>query len=246
MSPEAAAEALRHYWGLGEQPIKNLVHLLEANGVRVFSLAIDAREVDAFSLWSDGKPFVFLNTQKSPENSRFDAAHELGHLILHCHGQPSGQEAERAADAFASAFLMPAKSMLASRLMFPTVGALVRAKRQWGVSVAALNYRLHTLRMTTEWTNRSLSIQITKLGYRTAEPNGIPREISQVWEKVFLALRKDGLGKADIARDLFVSVREIDELTYGLLRLGAVPEREIQTLEDGALAGPKPALRLVK
>jgi Zn-dependent peptidase ImmA (M78 family)/transcriptional regulator with XRE-family HTH domain len=246
MSPEAAAEALRHFWGLGESSIRNMVHLLEAQGVRVFSLAIDANEVDAFSLWQDGTPFVFLNTQKSPEHSRFDAAHELGHLILHRHGQPSGQEAERAADAFASAFLMPAKTVLSSRLMFPSLDTLIRAKKIWGVSVAALNYRLHSLGLTTEWTNRSLCIQISKAGYRKSEPNSINRELSQVWEKLFSALKKEGLGKADIARDLCVAASDIDELTYGLLRLGAVPEREVFDTTSPSPNRERPKLFLVR
>jgi hypothetical protein len=32
--------------------------LLEAKGVRVYSLAIDAAEVDAFSVWRRDRPFV--------------------------------------------------------------------------------------------------------------------------------------------------------------------------------------------
>src|ERR1700733_11481465 len=50
-NPEAAATALRYFWHLGEIPIGNIINLLESKGVRVFSLAVDAREVDAFSLW---------------------------------------------------------------------------------------------------------------------------------------------------------------------------------------------------
>src|SRR5690606_7700577 len=49
--PEAVAMMLRQYWGLGELPIRNVIHLLEAKGIRVFSLAENAVEVDAYSLW---------------------------------------------------------------------------------------------------------------------------------------------------------------------------------------------------
>src|SRR5439155_17007878 len=112
-TPESAAISLRGMWGLGELAVKNIVHLLESRGVRIFSLAIDAREVDAFSMWRGTTPFIFLNTQKSSEHSRYDAAHELGHLVLHRHGEPQGQDAERQANEFASAFLMPLASVLA-------------------------------------------------------------------------------------------------------------------------------------
>lgn len=46
--PEAAAAILRQLWGLGERPIRSIVHLLEVKGVRVYSLAEQAVEVDAF------------------------------------------------------------------------------------------------------------------------------------------------------------------------------------------------------
>lgn len=247
MGPEAAAEALRLHWGLGEAPVKNMVHLLESKGVRIYSLAIDAREVDAFSTWWNGKAFVFLNTQKSAEHSRFDAAHELGHLVLHRHGAASGQDAEKEANAFASAFLMPRKSVLATQLRFPTLDTLIRVKKHWGVSVAALNYRLHTVGLTTEWINRSLCIQIASAGYRTNEPQSMSRETSQILEKVFKSLREDGVGKSTVAQDLYISPQEIEELTYGLLKLGAVPERSSVTSVAGEMPSPvRPTLKVVK
>ncbi|MGA8760309.1 MAG: XRE family transcriptional regulator, partial [Stellaceae bacterium] len=79
-TPEIAAVSLREKWGLGEQPIKNMAHLLEAKGVRLFSMAENTLTVDAFSVWRGGTPYVFLNTMKSAEHGRHDAAHELGHL----------------------------------------------------------------------------------------------------------------------------------------------------------------------
>ncbi len=224
IDPETAAEALRKYWNLGMLPINNMVHLLEAKGVRVFSLSIDTQEIDAFSMWQDGTPYAFLNTLKSAERSRFDAAHELGHLVMHRHGQPHGLEAEKEADAFASAFLMPAKSILATRLEFPTLDSLIKLKKHWAVSVAALNYRLRFLGMTSEWINRSLCIQIAQAGFRSAEPQSIARETSQILEKVFAALRLEGVSKSDVARQLQLSTYEIDELTYGLLKIGSVPD----------------------
>src|SRR5262249_25369006 len=112
----------------------NMVHLLESKGVRVFSLAQECREVDAFSLWRGELPFVFLNTMKSGERGRMDAAHELGHLALHRHGGPGGRDAESEADRFASAFLMPEGSVLALGLRNPRVDQLIKLKKKWKVS----------------------------------------------------------------------------------------------------------------
>lgn len=215
--PEAAAEMLRAFWGIGGLPIKNMIALLESKGVRVFSLAIDAKEVDAFSMWKAGRPYVFLNTFKSAEHCRFDAAHELGHLVLHQHAQPHGPDLEREANAFASAFLMPRASVLAMAPKSATLSSLIRHKKHWLVSVAALNYRLHALSLTSDWTYRTLCIQLAEAGYRQQEPESINHERSVVLEKVFAALREDGLSKSDVAHQLSISPDEINELTFGLM-----------------------------
>jgi Zn-dependent peptidase ImmA (M78 family) len=240
--PEAAAAALRQHWELGQQPIKNLLHLVESKGVRVFSLSIDALEVDAFSMWKESVPFVFLNTRKSAEHSRFDAAHELGHLVLHRHGAPNGREAELEADAFASAFLMPRGSVLAHAPRFATLEQLIRLKRIWTVSVSALNYRLHALRLLSDWHYRGLCIEISQKGYRKAEPEEAPRESSQVLAKVFAALRVDGLTKHEVAAQVGVLPSEIDQLAFGLMLVSMT-----ETAGDSAVRdGKNVRLRLVK
>ena len=48
------------------------------------------------------------------------------------------------------------------------------------------------------------------------------RETSQVWSKVFAALREDGVTKADVAADLRLPVREIDALVFGLVKMGSI------------------------
>lgn len=214
--PEAAAETLRRMWELGELPIKNMIHLLESKGVRVFSLSIDTAQVDAFSMWHSETPFVFLNTKKSCEHSRFDAAHELGHLVLHRHAGARGQEVEREANAFASAFLMPRASVLANAPHMATVDQLVKCKAYWTVSVSALAYRLHDIKLVSDWHYRNLCIEIAKRGYRKKEPKEAVREMSQVLSKVFSVLREEGVTKLDIAKALNIHVEELNELVFGL------------------------------
>ncbi|MHA3903268.1 helix-turn-helix domain-containing protein [Castellaniella sp. WN] len=240
--PESAAEMLRAHWGIGEQPVKNMIALLESKGVRVYSLAIDAKEVDAFSMWKGGRPFVFLNTFKSAEHCRFDAAHELGHLVMHQHAQPQGPDLEREANAFASAFLMPKASVLANAPRAAALPSLIRHKKYWLVSTAALNYRLHALGLTTDWTYRTLCIQIAQAGYRTHEPESINHEKSLVLGKVFMALRDDGMSKADVARQLAIQPEEINELTFGLM-LNALKGGRRADVESKS---KKANLRLVK
>ncbi|MEO5939144.1 MAG: ImmA/IrrE family metallo-endopeptidase [Sphingomonas sp.] len=237
-SPESAARTLREMWGLGARPIKNMVHLLESKGVRVFSLVEKTRSVDAFSLWRDNKPYVFLNTIKTSEHSRFDAAHELGHLILHRHGGTAGREVEDEANRFASSFLMPKEDVIAHMPVAYDVKQVIDKKIRWRVSAFALNYRLHKLNILSEWQYRQFCIQLSQQGYRTAEPGGIERERSVVWEKVFSGLRSERITKNDIAAALHIPVAEIEKLVFGLANMISF---------DGAGTGGTPIgkLRLV-
>jgi Zn-dependent peptidase ImmA (M78 family)/DNA-binding XRE family transcriptional regulator len=218
--PERAAEILRAEWQLGEKPIPNMIRLLEAHGVRVFSLAEDYAEVDAFAAWDNGTPFVFLNTFKSSERSRMDAAHELGHLILHRHGTTTrSRSIEEEAKRFASAFLMPRSGLLPTAPTFPSMEQLIHVKRRWKVSVAALAFRLHELGAISDWHYRSICIDIARLGYRRKEPNEIERETSEVVRKVMLALRDEGTNVVDVARALHLPVHELSAFISGFATL---------------------------
>ena len=218
--PEIAATVLRQEWGLGERPIRNMVHLVESKGVRLFSMAEESNDVDAFSLWRDATPFIFLNTMKSSERSRFDSAHELGHLVLHRQVGVHGKEAEQQANQFASAFLMPRGSILALAPVLPNLRALIQLKKQWIVSVSALANRLHALKRIKDWHYRNLCIEISQRGYRTTEPEPAAPEMSLVLGKLFRALRAEGVAKADVARDLKYNLEDLDKLIFGLIVTG--------------------------
>lgn len=214
-SPEAAADSVRALWGLGYRPIPNLVHLLEANGVRVYSLVHGGSEIDAFSDWQGDTPFVFLNTTKTADRSRMDAAHELGHLVLHAH-TAGGTEKQHEVEAqdFASCILMPKAPFIASAPRRVSLPAIIEAKQRWGVSALAYVYRLHRLGRLSEWAYRSLCIQI-KSTYGVQEPGPErARETSQVLAKV---LASGGVAtRKEATRHLRIYMRDLDEMTFGL------------------------------
>jgi Zn-dependent peptidase ImmA (M78 family)/DNA-binding XRE family transcriptional regulator len=218
LDPDTAAEVVRARWGLGVAPLGNLVRLLEAHGVRVFSLAADCAAVDAFSFVWRQTPYVLLNTAKSGERGRFDAAHELGHLVLHSeHRVPHGPDAEQEANRFAAAFLMPRASVLAHGLANATIDRVLAAKQTWRVAAMALTHRLHELGLLTDWGYRTACVDLSRRGYRTSEPGGIPRETSQLLDRVFQSLRGDGISPAAIARDLCITVAELNRHVFGLI-----------------------------
>ncbi len=244
IEPEAAAEALRQEWGIGNLSIGNMVHLLEKHGVRVFSLAENTQEVDAFSFWKGTVPFVFLNTQKSGERSRFDAAHELGHLILHKHGIPQGKDAEAEADRFASALLMPKATILPYKGKVISIDSILSLKSKWKVSAMALIVQMKNVGVLSEWQYKNLIITASKMGLRTNEIHGIQRERSLVLEKVVDTLTKHGGSISKLAKDLYLP---LDELSALIFRMGSVKsEPAYAARAKGSVKKAKPDLKVVQ
>lgn len=213
--PETAAEAVREEWGLGEKPATKLIHLLEAHGIRVFSLVEECKEVDAFSFWRGSLPYVFLNTMKTVERSRADAGHELGHLVLHAHGGPRGREVETEAHAFSAAFLMPRNSVIARLPRNATLAQVIAAKSYWRVSAVNLARRAYHLELMTQWQYRNICIALSKRGWEN-EPRAIRTpESSQVITKVLRALRTEQVTPSEISRELCIPVDELSKSAFG-------------------------------
>jgi len=241
VDPETAAVAVRNEWGLGERPIRNMIHLLEVHGVRVFSLAEECRELDAFSFWLKQVPYVFLNTMKSAEHNRMDAAHELGHLVLHWRDGSRGRQAEQDADLFGSAFLMPRGSVLAEAPRGGRFEDIIQAKHMWNVSAAALTYRMYKVGRLTAWQYRSTFVELSREGYRRMEPGGSQPETSQILAKVFDALRNEGVTREQVADELSIEIDELDKVVFGLVLLPL----EGSPNTDRVSERPRPSLRLV-
>ncbi|MEH2472082.1 Zn-dependent peptidase ImmA (M78 family)/plasmid maintenance system antidote protein VapI [Nitrobacteraceae bacterium AZCC 2161] len=222
--PAGAARTLRQHWSMGEKPVGNMIKLLETKGVRVFSLSENTKNVDAFSCWRNGEPYIFLNTFKTAERSRFDAAHELAHLVMHKHGGPQGRAAEVEAHQFASSFLMPKADVLSTIPFVTNLDQIVKAKKRWGVSVAALAHRLHKMKLLSDWQYRSFCIQINR-NFGIGEPDGLPQERSSVWQMVLTDLWKSGITRRDIATELNIPNDEVENLLFGLTGEVAPPAR---------------------
>jgi len=228
LSPAAAAYAIRQEWQLGELSISNMIHLLESKGIRVFSLLHNSKNIDAFSFWKDNVPFVFLNHQKSGERSRFDAAHELGHLIMHKHAKPQGREAETQADSFASALLMPEGSVRGKAVYMPTLDTMIKLKSNWKVSVSALVRRMKDLDLITDWYYQKMNIQMSQRKMLQKEPFGIEHEKSLLLEKTFKLLWSQGISREKISELLLIPTSDLDNLVFGLSR-STKPETIINT-----------------
>jgi Zn-dependent peptidase ImmA (M78 family)/transcriptional regulator with XRE-family HTH domain len=152
---ERIADSTRRKWNVPDGPIANVARLLESRGVIVARLRSGGRRLDAFSRWFGDRPVVILWSDKTDKaRSRFDAAHELGHLIMHSDADPLSLEQERQAHMFASAFLMPSASVTGDLIhRAPTLGSwedVLQRRAHWGVSAKALLYRSREMGALTE------------------------------------------------------------------------------------------------
>lgn len=238
VEPDDAAAALRSMWGLGEMPAPNMVQLLEVHGVGVFSLTDDCAALDALSAWIDDRPFIFLTHHKSPERARWDAAHELGHLVLHLDVAPQGRDCEREADEFARGLLLPERGVLARASRYPTLETVREQKVFWRVSALAYIRRLHQVGVLTDWQYKSLVIDASRAGYRREEGD-IERERSQLLPKVMELLKAEGIGLPDIAADLAITLGELRGLIFA-------PLTSIDGAGQGSDTRHEPPLRLVE
>ena len=69
------------HWSLGDRPIDGLLELIEERGGSVIGWH-EEWGFDALSGWAGRSPILVLNTAVPPDRQRFNAAHELGHLIM--------------------------------------------------------------------------------------------------------------------------------------------------------------------
>jgi Zn-dependent peptidase ImmA (M78 family)/transcriptional regulator with XRE-family HTH domain len=216
---EVAAEECRRRWGLGLGPISNVVTLLENKGIIICRYEVEQEEIEAFSFWSGPRPFIFLSSHKeSAVRARFDAVHELAHLILHRWVGPEELEEpktlkiiEAEANRFAGAFLLPRKSF-PNEVYTSRLDAFLPLKQRWKVAIQAMIYRCKDLFIFDEAQITNLYKQISYRKWRTNEPldNEIPFECPRLLKQALeLLIRASKKVASEVADEIRISARLI-------------------------------------
>ncbi|MBF4162578.1 helix-turn-helix domain-containing protein [Nocardioides acrostichi] len=169
--PAQAAREVRARWCVPAGPIHDVVALLEDHGVLVLRLPLDAADVDAFSLPFPDHPVVVLSANKDDRaRSRFDAAHELGHLVMHGESVWGVKEVETQAHQFAAEFLMPGEQIAQELPDRPDWDVFFKLKQRWHVSIAALLLRARTLERMPPAAYTTAMKGLSARGWRRIEP----------------------------------------------------------------------------
>ena len=129
---------------------------------------------------------------------------------------------------------MPRADVLSEMPRIQALRQIIHGKKRWGVSAAALTYRLHKMGLITDWQYRSFNIQL-RTEYGSGEPESIARETSTLWKMVLDDLWEQKLTRADIAASLDIPHGELENLLFGLTN----------TSDDPPVLKDPPSLSLV-
>ena len=184
---ESVAMKVREAWDLGDGPIGDLQYILESHGIIVTGFDTTEDDIDAFSqrtiLKNDEVCFIAVDQGRKPEGRiRFDMAHELAHLLIHPWSEDidslSKEEfklRETEANVFASAFLLPQSSFGREVSNYPTdLEYYLWLRKKWKTSIQAMMYRARQLGCVTGNQFQYMMRQVSKRGWRKAEPGDCP------------------------------------------------------------------------
>lgn len=217
-SPEEAAYQLRKIWGLGEGPIKNIIPLVEQNGILVTCIDTETDAIDAFSTSfqcdnSEKKYIIgYSKNKKAAARIHFDIAHELGHICLHGLNaeeeldKEQFKEQESEANLFAAAFLLPEATFKTdAQGTTTTIKGYTKLKKKWGVSIVAMLMRAYRLGIIDLDQYKAIIIKMQKQGIRKQEPldaDIITAEPSLIKTAVYLLLSNNIFTKSEFVNTL--------------------------------------------
>lgn len=219
---ETLAIELRKHWKLGMGPISDAVLMMENAGIVVAREEIGYTNMDGVSKWfdCDARPYVFLVRDKANSTrQRFDAVHELGHLVLHRHLDDVEfnrryTEVERQANLFASAFLLPAESF-ATEVISPSLENFSTMKQRWKTSVGAMMFRVKQLGIISDEYATRLWKNYSARGWRRGEPGDekIPFEETRLMRRAInLLLNEGGFDRDRLVSEIGLFPSDIEQL----------------------------------
>lgn len=238
---EKFAIAVRNYWGLGNAPIVNLTNVFQKNGIMISVMNLNNKKIDAFSVWKDAIPYIFLSSEKySDVRLRFTLAHELGHLLLHANyineeeiqTKVISEKIEKEADLFAAALLLPAATF-SNDIYSTSIDHFINLKKKWKSSIGSMIYRCQDLDLLTENQIKYLKDQMSYNRYWKSEPldNIIPLEQPFAHKQAFdLILNNHIVTETDVVEEIGCGASEIEEYSFlekGRLTPSNIPDNII-------------------
>lgn len=160
---------LRSDWGLNEEPIPNLVELLEDRGYRVIQINLDEKGFDGCEVTELRALIIGTWPDHSVARMRLTLAHELAHSLLNESVKKLGltdKDEEAVMTTFASEFLLPTaalKRYLGTHRTAITIAELEEVKLRFGISIGAIVYALKAMGIINDSAHRRFYTQIVPM-----------------------------------------------------------------------------------
>lgn len=170
-----AAIQLRKKWNLGDDPIYNIVELLEDKHIKVVPLDAGMGFDGLQTTVNKTIPVVAYNSRKivKPDRIRFTLLHELAHLLLNFDDELTDKQKETLCHQFAGAMLLPEKAILQelgnhrTRLYMQELGHI---KTQYGISMQAIVMRAKVCGIINEHYAKQFFFIMSNNGWKVDEP----------------------------------------------------------------------------
>lgn len=255
-SGQDAATAERNRLGLGDGPIPDLRQILEDEvGLRVFIIPLPSKVAGIFAYNEVLGGCIAINELYPPERRQWFLSHEYGHFLTARHRADIAQvqqssrpnSFERCADAFASAFLMPATGLQrrfnqaareAGGIVTPV--EIMRLAKAYRVSFQAMTIRLEKMRHLPKGTWKRLTGKgfkvreaqtLTGLQIDEALGTGLPVRYQMLACRAF--------GDGEITEGHFARLLRMDRLAAREVRLGFLEGAVANDELDGSLFSQK-------
>ncbi|MFB9981198.1 helix-turn-helix domain-containing protein [Mesorhizobium kowhaii] len=223
---ERVAMEVRQAWGLRSEPIPDMILALENSGIPVTTINFSSEKQDGFCFKSNllDKVFVGINIENaSCSRARLDAAHELGHYILHknvsvaqARHPTTHKIMEKQAFRFAGALLFPRDAFL-EEVGSVSLDYFCALKRRWGMAISAMVVRAGDLGLIDAEEIGILFRSMTKRRWRGIRREPFDTEMKmerpRMLRRGFEAMFNSGIfSKAAIASALPHPPREIEDI----------------------------------
>lgn len=210
--PENIAKMLRAEWQLPGGAIKSVVGTIENAGGIVIPMDFHTSKIDAISRRLDNNvPIFFADLSKPMDRVRFSLCHELGHMVMH---RVPTDSIEEEADEFAAEFLLP-RAEVKYDLDDLKFNQLPELKMKWKASMQAIIYRANRLGCINSSRYRRLFMTLSKLGYRTREPEVFdpPKETPTLYNEL-LKVHLDSLkySREELKKLLCINNNDLDSM----------------------------------
>lgn len=191
---EQDALALRKHLNLAEQgPIDDLITTLENKGILIFVYNIKNDKFSGMNGMVNGRPYIVVNGEMTPERNRSTIAHELAHLMFYV-PEYLHIDVEKAATAISGAFLFPESDAireLGYKRRSVTKDMLLVCQ-EYGISMYLLVTRACIAHIISDSVAKDFYIKAGKNGWKKNEPSRIDAEKPHLFEQLVYRAVNEG------------------------------------------------------